>query len=571
MAFWKRTHTNGELRKSHVNQEVSLLGWVQRSRDHGGLTFIDLRDRSGLVQIVFDPANQEVHEHAQKLRTEFVIAVKGKVSERPEGTINKNLPTGEIEIRATGLQVLNKSETPPFLVEDDIDTSEDLRLKYRYLDLRRPKMQRNFFLRHKVIKCIRDYFDEQGFLEIETPILYKSTPETGAREYVVPSRLNPGQFYALPQSPQQLKQTLMIAGFEKYFQIARCFRDEDNRADRQPEFTQLDVEISFADEETIYSTIEPVVVRFMKLALDLDVKRPFLRMPYAEAMLKYGSDKPDTRFGLEIQDISEDVKNSEFGVFSKAVASKGVVRGFCTPGCAEYTRNQLDKLTDSAKQFGAKGLVWLKVTDAGVDSPVAKFLDAETVVLLKKKFNAKTGDLLLFIADKEDIAADVLGRLRLHFGEELKLRTPGVYNLLWVTDMPLLEYREEEKMFKARHHPFTSPVEEDVPLLDTDPVKARARAYDLVLNGTELGGGSIRIHDAELQRKMFEIFGISREDAKNKFGFFLEALAFGAPPHGGIALGLDRLIMLLTGNQSIRDVIAFPKTQKAVDVMAGAP
>ncbi len=571
MAFWKRTHTNGELRKSHVNQEVFLLGWVQRSRDHGGLTFIDLRDRSGLVQIVFDPANQEVHEQAQKLRTEFVIAVKGKVSERPEGTINKNLPTGEIEIRATGLQLLNKSETPPFLVEDDIDTSEDLRLKYRYLDLRRPKMQRNFFLRHKVIKCIRDYFDEQGFLEIETPILYKSTPETGAREYIVPSRINPGQFYALPQSPQQLKQTLMISGFEKYFQIARCFRDEDNRADRQPEFTQLDVEISFADEETIYNTIEPVVVRFMKLALDLDVKRPFPRMPYAEAMLKYGSDKPDTRFGLEIQDISEDVKNSEFGVFSKAVAGKGVVRGFCAPGCAEYTRNQLDKLTDSAKQFGAKGLVWLKVTDSGVDSPVAKFLNAETIASLKKKFNAKTGDLLLFIADKEDIAADVLGRLRLHFGEELKLRTPGVYNLLWVTDMPLLEYREEEKMFKARHHPFTSPVEEDVPLLDTDPVKARARAYDLVLNGTELGGGSIRIHDAELQRKMFEIFGISREEAKSKFGFFLEALQFGAPPHGGIALGLDRLIMLLTGNQSIRDVIAFPKTQKAVDVMAGAP
>lgn len=571
MAFWKRTHTNGELRKAHVNQEVSLLGWVQRSRDHGGLTFIDLRDRSGLVQIVFDPANQEVHEQAQKLRTEFVIAVKGKVSERPEGTINKNLPTGEIEIRATGLQLLNKSDTPPFLVEDDIDTSEDLRLKYRYLDLRRPKMQRNFFLRHKVIKCIRDYFDEQGFLEIETPILYKSTPETGAREYIVPSRINPGQFYALPQSPQQLKQTLMIAGFEKYFQIARCFRDEDNRADRQPEFTQLDVEISFADEETIYNTIEPVVVRFMKLALDLDVKRPFPRMPYSEAMLKYGSDKPDTRFGLEIQDISEDVKNSEFGVFSKAVAAKGVVRGFCAPGCAGYTRNQLDKLTDSAKQFGAKGLVWLKVTDASVDSPVAKFLNADIINLLKKKFNAKTSDLLLFIADKEDIAADVLGRLRLHFGEELKLRTPSVYNLLWVTDMPLLEYREEEKMFKARHHPFTSPVEEDIPLLDTDPVKARARAYDLVLNGTELGGGSIRIHDAELQRKMFEIFGISREDAKNKFGFFLEALQFGAPPHGGIALGLDRLIMLLTGNHSIRDVIAFPKTQKATDVMAGAP
>jgi aspartyl-tRNA synthetase len=341
MAFWKRTHTNGELRKEHVNQEVSLLGWVQRSRDHGGLTFIDLRDRSGLVQIVFDPANQEVHEHAQKLRTEFVIAVKGKVSERPEGTINKNLPTGEIEIRATGLQVLNKSETPPFLVEDDIDTSEDLRLKYRYLDLRRPKMQRNFFLRHKVIKCIRDYFDEQGFLEIETPILYKSTPETGAREYIVPSRINPGQFYALPQSPQQLKQTLMIAGFEKYFQIARCFRDEDNRADRQPEFTQLDVEISFiADEETIYSTIEPVVVRFMKLALDLDVKRPFVRMPYAEAMLKYGSDKPDTRFGLEIQDISEDVENSEFGVFSKAVASQRCrARILCARLCRIYPQS----------------------------------------------------------------------------------------------------------------------------------------------------------------------------------------------------------------------------------------
>lgn len=572
MAFWNRTINCGEIRKTNLGQEVTVLGWVQKTRDHGGLTFIDLRDRSGLVQVVFDPdLSKPAHEAAQKLRAEFVVAIKGKVTVRPEGTINTNLATGEIEIRASGLQVLNKSETPPFPIEDDIDTSEDLRLRYRYLDLRRPKMQRNFFLRHKVIKAIRDYFDEQGFLEIETPMLYKSTPETGAREYIVPSRVSPGQFYALPQSPQQLKQTLMISGFEKYFQIARCFRDEDLRADRQPEFTQLDVEISFATQETIYNLIEPVMVKIMKLALNLDVPRPFPHMPYAEAMLKYGSDKPDTRFGLVIQDISESVKNSEFGVFSKAVASGGVVRGFCAPGKADYTRNQLDKLTDSAKGFGAKGLVWLKVTDAGVESPVSKFLNAETVASLKQTFKANTGDLLLFIADKEDIAADVLGRLRLHFGDELGLRTQGVYNLLWVTDMPLLEYREEDKMYKARHHPFTSPLEDDIPFLDTDPVKARAVAYDLVMNGTELGGGSIRIHDAELQRKMFEIFGISRDEAKDKFGFFLEALEFGAPPHGGIALGLDRLIMLITGNQSIRDVIAFPKTQKATDLMAGAP
>lgn len=572
MAFWKRTKYCGTITKKDGGQEVVLNGWVQRARDHGGLLFVDVRDRTGLVQVVFNPSeNAEIHEQARQLRTEYVVAIKGKVIPRPAGTENPNLATGEIEIHATGLQILNKSETPQFPIEDEIDVSEDIRLRYRYLDLRRPKMQRNFLLRHKVIKAIRDYFDEQGFLEIETPMLYKSTPETGAREYIVPSRVNLGLFYALPQSPQQLKQTLMISGFEKYFQIARCFRDEDLRADRQPEFTQLDVEISFADQETIYNTIEPIMVRIMKLALNIDIKLPFPRMPYAEAILKYGTDKPDTRFGLEIQDISEDVKNSAFSVFSKAVASKGVVRGFCAPGCAEYTRNQLDKLTDIAKQFGAKGLVWLKVTDSGVDSPVAKFLNSDTINLLKQKFYAKPGDLLLFIADKEDIAAEVLGRLRLHFGEELKLRTPGIYHLLWITDMPLLEYREEEKMYKARHHPFTSPLEEDIPLLDSDPVKARAVAYDLVMNGTELGGGSIRIHDAELQRKMFEIFGISREEAKDKFGFFLEALQYGAPPHGGIALGLDRLIMLLTGNQSIRDVIAFPKTQKATCLMSGAP
>jgi aspartyl-tRNA synthetase len=572
MAFLQRTKYCGTVTKQDIGQEVILNGWVQRARDHGGLLFVDVRDRTGIVQVVFNPAeNAEIHEQSRHLRSEYVVSIKGKVEPRPAGTENPNLTTGEIEIHATGLQILNKAETPLFSTEDEIDVSEDIRLRYRYLDLRRPKMQRNFFLRHKVIKEIRDYFDEQGFLEIETPMLYKSTPETGAREYIVPSRVNPGQFYALPQSPQQLKQTLMISGFDKYFQIARCFRDEDLRADRQPEFTQLDVEISFATQETIYNTIEPIMARIMKLALNIEVKLPLPRMPYAAVMLKYGTDKPDTRFGLEIQDVSEEVKNSEFSVFSKAVAAKGVVRGFCAPGCAEYTRNQLDKLTDTAKQFGAKGLVWLKVTDSGVDSPIAKFLNTDSINVLKRNFNVQSGDLLLFIADKEDIAADVLGRLRLHFGEELHLRTPGVYNLLWITDMPLLEYREEEKMYKARHHPFTSPLEEDISSLDTDPVKARAMAYDLVMNGTELGGGSIRIHDAELQRKMFGIFGISREEAKDKFGFFLEALQYGAPPHGGIALGLDRLIMLLTGNQSIRDVIAFPKTQKATCLMSGAP
>ncbi|MFB3896665.1 MAG: aspartate--tRNA ligase [bacterium] len=572
MAYLQRTKYCGTVTKSDIGQEIIINGWVQRARDHGGLLFIDVRDRSGIVQVVFNPTeNAAIHEQAGILRSEYVVSIKGKVELRPSGTENPNLATGEIELHATGLQLLNKSETPPFAIEDELDASEDIRLKYRYLDLRRPKMQRNFLLRHKVIKSMRDYFDQQGFLEVETPMLYKSTPETGAREYIVPSRVNLGLFYALPQSPQQLKQTLMISGFDKYFQIARCFRDEDLRADRQPEFTQLDIEISFATQETIFGFIEPLMQRIMKLALDKEVQLPLPRMPYGEAMLKYGSDKPDTRFGLEIQDISDLVKNSEFGVFSKAVASKGVVRGFCAPGCGGYTRNQLDKLTDTAKQFGAKGLVWLKVTENGVDSPVAKFLSPETVKMLVQQFKANPGDLLLFIADKEDVAADVLGRLRLHFGDELKLRTPGVYNLLWITDMPLLEYREEEKMYKARHHPFTSPLEEDIPLLDTDPVKARAVAYDLVMNGTELGGGSIRIHDSGLQRKMFNIFGISDEDAKDKFGFFLEALQYGAPPHGGIALGLDRLIMLLTGNQSIRDVIAFPKTQKATCMMSGAP
>ena len=572
MAFWKRTHNCNDLRKEHLDQEVVILGWVQRSRDHGGLTFIDLRDRSGLVQVVFDPArNHDIHKQAQKLRTEFVVAIKGKVIARPSGTINLNLPTGEVEIRASGLQLLNKSETPPFLIEDNIDTSEDLRLKYRYLDLRRPKMQKNIMLRHKMIKLLRDYFDEQGFWEIETPMLYKSTPETGAREYVVPSRLNPGMFFALPQSPQQLKQTLMVSGMEKYFQIARCFRDEDLRADRQPEFTQLDFEMSFIDQEDIFLLIEGAVTRLMKNIMGQDIPNPFPRMPYAEAMLKYGCDKPDTRFGIIIHDVSELVKSVEFGVFSKTVQSGNVVRGICVPGCGTQTRNQLDKMTDFAKQFGAKGLAWMKVTDTGIDTPIAKFFKPEEVQAIVKAFDAKPGDLILYVADTEDVAAEVLGRLRLQFGDELNLRTPGVYNYLWITDMPLLEYREEDKMYKARHHPFTSPLEDDIPLLDSDPVKARAMAYDLVLNGTELGGGSIRIHDAELQRKMFEIFGISREEAANKFGFFLEALEFGAPPHGGMAIGLDRYVMLLSGSQSIRDVIAFPKTQKATCQMSGAP
>ncbi len=572
MAFWKRTHACNDLRKSHVGKEVHLTGWIQRTRDHGGLTFVDLRDRTGLIQIVFDPTQDtEIQKQAQKLRSEFVVSVKGLVRERPEGTINSNLATGEIEVLGEGLQILNKSETPPFLIEDNIDTSEDLRMKYRYLDLRRPEMYKNLALRHKVIKVLRDYFDEQGFLEIETPVLYKSTPETGAREYVVPSRVNQGMFYALPQSPQQLKQTLMISGVEKYFQVARCFRDEDLRADRQPEFTQLDFELSFIDQEDIFTLVEPAVCRVMKEIHNMDIPQPFPRMPYAEAMLKYGSDKPDTRFGMEILDVSQRVADVEFGVFAKTVQSKGVVRGICASGCATYTRNQLDKLTDYAKQMGAKGMAWMKVTETGIETPIAKFFKEEEIKTLVTAFKANPGDLIVYIADKEDIAADVLGRLRLHFGDELKLRTPGVYNYLWITDMPLLEYREEDKMFKARHHPFTSPLDEDVTLLDTDPTRARAHAYDLVLNGTELGGGSIRIHDAELQSKMFQIFGISKEEAANKFGFFLEALRFGAPPHGGMAIGLDRFIMLLTGNKSIRDVIAFPKNQKAQCPMSSAP
>jgi len=571
-SFWKRTHKCNDLRKAHVGQEVSLLGWVQRSRDHGGLTFIDLRDRTGLVQVVFDPAEgDDTHKLAQRLRSEYVIAIKGTVSARPEGTVNTNLATGEVEVRATGLQLLNKSEVPPFLVEDDMDTSEDLRMKYRYLDLRRPKMYKNLELRHKVIKVLRDYYDEQGFLEIETPVLYKSTPETGAREYVVPSRVNPGQFYALPQSPQQLKQTLMISGVERYFQVARCFRDEDLRADRQPEFTQLDFEMSFIDQEDIFNLVEPAVCRVMKQVLGMDIPSPFPRMTYAESMLRYGNDKPDTRFGLEIKDISDIAKKVEFSVFAKTVEAGGVVRGVCAPGCAGYTRSQLDKLTDFAKQMGAKGMAWMKVTETGIETPIAKFFKDEEVKAILSVFDAKPGDLICFIADKADTTADVCGRLRLHFGDELKLRTPGVFNYLWITDMPLLEYREEDKMFKARHHPFTSPREEDVPLLDSDPTNARANAYDLVLNGTELGGGSIRIHDAELQKKMFSIFGVTEEEAATKFGFFIEALKFGAPPHGGMAIGLDRFVMLLTGSQSIRDVIAFPKNQKAQCVMSDAP
>ncbi|MDI6782903.1 MAG: aspartate--tRNA ligase [bacterium] len=571
MAFWQRTKYCGTVTKRDVGSEVVLNGWVQRARDHGGLLFVDIRDRTGIVQVVFNPTeNAEIHDQARHLRSEFVVAVKGKVELRPAGTENPNLATGEIELHATGLQILNKAETPPFPIEDEIDVSEDIRLRYRYLDLRRPRLQRNFILRHQVCKLIRDHLSEQGFLEVETPMLTKSTPE-GARDYLVPARLSPGFFFALPQSPQLFKQILMVAGYDRYFQIVRCFRDEDLRADRQPEFTQLDIEMSFVTPDILFSVMEPLLAEIMKLGLDIDIPIPFPRMTYAEAMLRFGSDKPDTRFGLEIVEVTEEVRNVEFGVFSKTVEQGGVIRGLTAPGCASFSRSQLDQLTDIAKQFGAKGLVWMKVTETGVDAPVAKYFKPEVITHLVSKLSAKPGDLLLLVADKPLVAAEVLGRLRLKLADELNLKPKDVYNFLWVTDFPLLEWSAEDKKWNAMHHPFTSPMDEDVPLLSTQPEKTRAKAYDLVLNGNEIGGGSIRIHSAELQSKMFEILGIAKEEAQMKFGFLLEAFQYGAPPHGGIAFGLDRILMIITGANTIRDVIAFPKTQKATCLMTNAP
>jgi len=559
------------LRKSDIGATVTLTGWVDVRRDLGGVIFIDLRDRYGKTQVVFAPQHsEEAHELAQSLRSEFVISVTGKVENRPEGTANPEIATGDIDVVGTELTILNKSETPPFPIEDGIEVNEDIRLRYRYLDLRRPVMQRNLLTRHRVYQSTRSYYDRNGFIEIETPILMKSTPE-GARDYLVPSRIHRGKFYALPQSPQTYKQILMVAGYDRYFQIVKCFRDEDLRADRQMEFTQIDVEMSFVDEDDVLGVTEGLIVQLWRDILSVNIHAPFVRLSYKEAMERFGSDKPDTRFGLEIADCSDAVANSSFRVFSEIVKKGGVVAGFTVPGLSDYTRNQLDGLTDFVKSIGAGGLVYVKCHPDKIESSVDKFVSPEEVKAIAQKIGAKTGDLGLLISGPWQKALTILGLLRLEMANRLKLIPADKWNFLWVTDFPLLEYNEEEKRYFAVHHPFTSPKPEDIALLDTDPGKARARAYDLVLNGNEIAGGSIRIADSELQSKMFALMGIGDEEARQKFGFMLDAFKYGAPPHGGIAYGLDRIVMLLTGQKSIRDVIAFPKTASATSLMDDCP
>jgi len=569
--YKKRTHSCGALRKSDIGATVTLTGWVDVRRDLGGVIFIDLRDRYGKTQVVFAPQHsEEAHELAQSLRSEFVISVTGKVENRPEGTANPEIATGDIDVVGTELTILNKSETPPFPIEDGIEVNEDIRLRYRYLDLRRPVMQRNLLTRHRVYQSTRSYYDRNGFIEIETPILMKSTPE-GARDYLVPSRIHRGKFYALPQSPQTYKQILMVAGYDRYFQIVKCFRDEDLRADRQMEFTQIDVEMSFVDEDDVLGVTEGLIVQLWRDILSVNIHAPFVRLSYKEAMERFGSDKPDTRFGLEIADCSDAVANSSFRVFSEIVKKGGVVAGFTVPGLSDYTRNQLDGLTDFVKSIGAGGLVYVKCHPDKIESSVDKFVSPEEVKAIAQKIGAKTGDLGLLISGPWQKALTILGLLRLEMANRLKLIPADKWNFLWVTDFPLLEYNEEEKRYFAVHHPFTSPKPEDIALLDTDPGKARARAYDLVLNGNEIAGGSIRIADSELQSKMFALMGIGDEEARQKFGFMLDAFKYGAPPHGGIAYGLDRIVMLLTGQKSIRDVIAFPKTASATSLMDDCP
>lgn len=567
----QRTHTCGLVTAAEAGQEVVLKGWVQKRRDLGGLIFVDMRDREGIVQVVFGDQAKDALELANKIRNEFVIEVKGTVVLRDASQINKNMKTGEIEVVASELTIINEAKNPPFAIDNNAEVSEELRLKYRYLDLRRPVMYDTFKMRSDVTRTIRNFLQNEGFLEVETPILTKSTPE-GARDYLVPSRVHDGEFYALPQSPQLFKQLLMVGGFEKYFQIARCFRDEDLRADRQPEFTQVDIETSFLSMDEIIEMNERLLTQVMKDVKGIDVVTPFPRMSYKEAMDRFGSDKPDVRFGLELKQLSDIVKESAFGVFANAVANGGEVKAINVKGAAaNYSRKDIDALGDFAGRYGAKGLAWLKVTEEGLNGPIAKFFEGEAADTIIQATEAQAGDLLLFVADKSSVVADALGALRLKLGKELGLIDESKFEFLWIVDWPLFEYDEAEGRYYAAHHPFTRPFDEDLELMNTNPKEVRAQAYDIVLNGYELGGGSLRIYEPDLQAKMFELLGFTEEEARAQFGFLLEAFDYGVPPHGGLAMGLDRLVMLLAGRTNLRDTIAFPKTATASCLLTDAP
>ncbi|KRF00494.1 aspartate--tRNA(Asp/Asn) ligase [Paenibacillus sp. Soil766] len=566
-----KTHHCGQLTKAHVGETVILNGWVQVRRDFGGLLFIDLRDRSGLIQTVFNPDfSGDALAIADRARNEYVLAIKGKVVERDAETVNKNIPTGEIEIQVTDIEIMNAAKTPPFFIEDGVEVDEAVRLKYRYLDLRRPEMQRTLMLRSKASNIFRNFLDSQGFIDVETPILTKSTPE-GARDYLVPSRVHPGEFFALPQSPQIFKQLLMVSGLERYYQIARCFRDEDLRADRQPEFTQVDIETSFLSQDQLLEILEELVVKLMKETANVEIARPFQRITHADAMAKYGSDKPDLRFGLELQDVSDIVSTSGVQVFASVVNGGGQVKALNAKGCGTWSRKEIDDLLPFAARYGAKGLAWIQVKDGEFKGPIVKFFNEAEIAALTERLGAEEGDLLLFSADKKKVVADVLGNLRLKIGRQLGLIDDSVFKYAWVVDFPLLGYDEEAKRYVAEHHPFTRPNEDDIHFFDTDPGQIRAQAYDLVLNGYEVGGGSMRIYQRDVQEKMFSALGFSKEEANEQFGFLLEAFEYGTPPHGGFAFGFDRLVMLITGRTNLRETIAFPKTASATDLLMDAP